>query len=123
MAHEVFDDADDAMERAEEILDGADSALVTLLPKDVTTSWQMQKTISNGSPTYGRKQDGVGVSVKKAKSGSWFYNVHGSAPQGRYGSAEEAMRPLMPSTGSDPPPEELYNGNAKLHRSTKSGYC
>jgi hypothetical protein len=60
-------------------------------PKDETTNWKQQKSIYNGSPTYGRKLCGQGVSVKKATSGKWFYIEHGSAPQGWYDTAEEAM--------------------------------
>ena len=92
VAEETFDDHDEAMERTEEILNGADCTLVLMKPKDETTSWRQQKSTSNGSPTYGRKLQGVGVSVKKASSGSWYYNVHGSAPQGWHESAEEAMQ-------------------------------
>jgi len=94
VAEEAFADPDDAMERAEEVLAGADCTLVVLKPNASpgTTDWKQQKTVANGAPTFGRKQDGVGVSVKKAKSGSWFYNVHGSAPQGWYDSAEGAMQ-------------------------------
>ncbi len=92
VADESFSDADNAMERAEAVLRGAEAILVFIPPKDVTTNWSPQKTVANGSPTYGRKQDGVGVSVKKASSGSWYFSVHGSAPQGWYGSAEEAMK-------------------------------
>ena len=92
VAEEAFDDSEDAMERTEEILNGAKCILVLIKPKDETTSWRQQKTVSNGSPTYGRKHVGVGVSVKKASSGSWYYNVHGLAPQGWHESAEEAMR-------------------------------
>jgi hypothetical protein len=52
--------------------------------------------MSNGSPTYGRKFYGQGVSVKKAKSGKWFFITYlggdVSEPQGWYASAEEAMQ-------------------------------
>ena len=89
---ESFDNSDDAMERAEAILNGADCNLIVLMPKEASTSWQPQKTISNGSLTYGRKYQGTGVSVKKAKSGKWFYILHGSAPEGWYASAEEAIQ-------------------------------
>ncbi len=96
VANEAFDDHDEAMERAEEILKGADCTLVLISPEDETTSWRQQKTVSNGSPTYGRKHVGVGVSVKKAKSGQWFNITYTgsdtSEPQGWYGSAEEAMQ-------------------------------
>jgi hypothetical protein len=92
VAEEAFDDSEDAMERTEEILRGADCTLVLIKPKDETTNWRQQRSTSNGSPTYGRKHQGVGVSVKKASSGSWYHNVHGSAPQGWYVSAEEAMQ-------------------------------
>lgn len=92
VAHESFDDPEDAQERAEAVLWGAESDLVFIPPKDASTTWQTQKTVANGSPTYGRKLNGQGVSVKKAKSGKWFYIIHGSAPQGWFGSAEEAMK-------------------------------
>jgi len=90
-ADEAFDDHGDAMERAEAILGGADCILALLKPKNETTGWKQQKTVSNGSPTYGKKKDGIGVSVKKASSGNWYYNVHGSTPIGWFESAEEAM--------------------------------
>ena len=92
VAHENFDDPDEAMSRTEGILNGADCTLVLAKQKDEITNWKQQKTTSNGSPTYGRKHHGMGVSVKKASSGSWYYYVHGSAPQGWYGSAGEAMQ-------------------------------
>ena len=89
---ETFGEHPEAISRAEEILSGADCTLVIMKPKEKTTSWHQQKSTSNGSSTYGRKHQGLGVSVKKATSGKWYYNVHGSAPQGWYGSAEEAMQ-------------------------------
>jgi len=93
VAEECFSDSEDAMGRAEAILDGAKCTLVDLRPRDETTGWKQQKTTSNGSPTYGRKHEGMGVSVKKAKSGQWYYVEHSNpAAQGWYGSAEEAMQ-------------------------------
>jgi len=89
---ELFEDSNEAMERVEDILDGADCTLVKMKPKDETTNWQTQKTISNGSPTYGRKYSGQGVSVEKAKPNQWFYMEHGSAPQGWFDSAEKAKQ-------------------------------
>ena len=92
VAYEAFEGAAGAIERAEQVLGGADCDLVAMLPRNASTNWKQQKAVSNGSPTYGRKQDGVGVSVKKAKSGKWFYIEHGSPPQGWFDSAEEAMK-------------------------------
>ncbi len=92
VAGEDFDDHREAISRAEAVLSGATCTLLPIKPKDETTSWKQQKAISNGSPTYGRKYQGSGVSVKKAKSGQWYYNVHGSTPQGWFDSAEEAMQ-------------------------------
>ena len=69
VADESFSDSDDAMDRAEAVLRGAEAILVFIPPKDVTTSWDQQKATANDSPTYGRKYQGIGVSVKKAKSG------------------------------------------------------
>jgi len=96
VAEEAFDDPEDAMSRTEEILRGAKCTLVFMKPKDETTGWKTQKTIANGSPTYGRKHDGMGVSVKKATSGQWFYVTYSgstsSPPQGWFSSAEEAKQ-------------------------------
>ena len=51
VADEAFNDPNDATERAEDILNGADCTLVKMKTKDETTSWQQQKTVANGSPT------------------------------------------------------------------------
>ena len=95
VADETFDDPYDAKERTEGILRGAKCTLVFIKPKDASTGWKTQKTVANGSPTYGRKYKGMGVSVKKATSGSWFYITYSgsdySQPQGWYGSAGECM--------------------------------
>lgn len=98
VADEYFDDHPEAIIRAEEVLDGADCILTRLNPNTArsTTGWAEQKGKSNGSPTYGRKHEGMGVSVKKAKSGKWFYITYrgtdSDEPQGWYDSAEEAMQ-------------------------------
>lgn len=95
---EGFEASEVAMERTEEILNGADCILTPLKPNPgpVTTDWKQQKSVSNGSPTYGRKHQGLGVSVKKASSGQWFYITYSgsdtSEPQGWYVSAEEAKQ-------------------------------
>ena len=64
-----------AISRAEEVLNGADCFLTFFKPNagPVATDWKTQKSVSNGSPTYGRKHEGLGVSVKKATSGQWYY--------------------------------------------------
>ena len=98
VADEAFKEHPEAISRTEEILNGTDCTLAPLKPNPgpVTTDWKQQKSVSNGSPTYGRKHHGLGVSVKKASSGQWFYvtysGVDSSKPQGWYGSAEEAKQ-------------------------------
>jgi hypothetical protein len=93
---ETFDDAEDAQERTEWILCGADCTLSVMgsnpRPAPTTTDWKQQRKFSNGSPTFGRKKDGVGVSVRKASNDNWFYFVYGSAPDGWSKTAREAMR-------------------------------
>jgi hypothetical protein len=93
---EIFDDPIDAQERAEWILSGAACTLSVMgsrpPAKPSTTSWKPQAKYSNGSPTYGRKHNGTGVSVKKASNDNWFYTVHGYPPAGWSPTAEKAMR-------------------------------
>ena len=93
---EAFDDHEDAQERTERILCGADCTLSVMgsnpRPAPTTTDWKQQRKFSNGSPTFGRKKDGVGVSVRKASNDNWFYFVYGSAPDGWSKTAREAMR-------------------------------
>ncbi len=95
---EAFDDPEDATERADAILDGAECTLTPVKPSvgAVTTGWKEQKTIANGSPTYGRKFEGMGISVKKATSGQWYYVTYSgsdsSPPQGWFNTAQEAMQ-------------------------------
>ena len=96
VADEPFDDHVDAQERTERILCGADCNLSVLgssrTPAPTTTDWMQQSKTSNGSPTYWRKYNGKGVSVKKASNDNWFYFVYGSAPDGWSKTAKEAMR-------------------------------
>lgn len=92
---EYFDSADGAMSRAEDILNGAECNLVQMRPNagPVTSLWKEQKTVANGAPTYGRKVNGKGVSVKKAKSGQWYYVIHSNPKaDGWSTSAELAMQ-------------------------------
>jgi hypothetical protein len=95
---EAFDDHNDAQERTEWILCGADANLSVMgasprsAPAPTTTDWKQQSKISNGSPTYGRQHKGKHVSVKKASNDNWFYFVYGSAPDGWSKTAKEAMR-------------------------------
>jgi len=93
---EAFDDHEEAQERVERVLCGADCTLSVLgasrAPSPTTTDWKQQSKTSNGSPTYGRQHKGKHVSVKKASNDNWFYFVYGSAPDGWSESAEEAMR-------------------------------
>ena len=95
---EAFDDHEDAQERTEQILCGAECTLSVMgsSPRSAaaptTTSWKQQSKFSNVSPTYGRRYNGKGVSVKKASNDNWFYFVYGSAPDGWSKTAREAMR-------------------------------
>ncbi len=96
VAGEYFDDPDDAQERAEWILSGADCTLSVMGSHSnsgpTNTHWEQLDKTSNGSPTYGRRYNGKGVTVKKATNDNWFYFVHGSAPDGWSESADEAKR-------------------------------
>jgi hypothetical protein len=97
---EAFDDHEDAQERTEWILCGADANLSVLgsnrAPSPTTTDWQQQSKTSNGSPTYGRRYNGKGVSVKKASNDNWFYITYSgsviSKPDGWSPTAEKAMK-------------------------------
>jgi hypothetical protein len=95
---EAFDDHEDAQERTEWILEGAECTLSVMgssprsAPAPTTTDWKQQKKRVNGSATYGRKYNGKGVSVKKASNDNWFYVLHGSAPDGWSKTPKEAMR-------------------------------
>ena len=93
---EAFDDHEDAQERTERILCGADCTLSVMgsnpRPAPTTTDWKQQRKRTNGSPTYGRMKNDVGVSVRKASNDNWYYIVHGSAPDGWSKTAREAMR-------------------------------
>ena len=98
-AGEIYDDPEDAQERTEWILSGADCTLSVMgsnpRPAPSTTDWKQQSKTSNGSPTYGRRHNGMGVSVKKASNDNWFYITYSgsvtSMPEGWSKSAEEAM--------------------------------
>jgi hypothetical protein len=97
---EIYDDPDDATERAEWILSGAECTTSAMgsspRPGPTTTDWKQQRKISNGSPTYGRRYNGKGVSVKKATNDNWFYITYSdsvtSKPDGWSKSAKEAMK-------------------------------
>jgi hypothetical protein len=97
---ESYDDPDDATERAESILSGATCTLSVMgsnpNPGPTTTDWKQLSKTSNGSPTYGRRYNGMGVSVKKATNDNWFYITYSGSvttkPDGWSESAEEAMR-------------------------------
>ena len=100
VADEYFDDHEDAQERTEWILCGADCMLSVMppnrAPAPTTTDWKQQSKISNGSPTYGRRYKGKGVSVKKASNDNWFYITFSgsvtSKPDGWSKTAKEAMQ-------------------------------
>lgn len=79
-----------AKDRADDIIDN--DAKCVYVPKN-TTGWKRQKKLFNGVETYGRKQDGRPLSVKRATSGKWFYSVYDSNtdPVGWFDSADEAM--------------------------------
>jgi hypothetical protein len=93
---ETFADPEDAQERTEWILEGAECTLSVMgaSPRSApsNTDWKQQKKRVNGSATYGRRYNGKGVSVRKASNDNWYYIVHGSAPDGWSKTAKEAMR-------------------------------
>lgn len=94
---EHFQDPDAGIERAEEILDGADCSLSEpgYRPRAETTLWKMQKKQVNGQATYGRREGSLNVSVRAAKNGKWYFITYDanqtSEPQGWYRTAEDAM--------------------------------
>jgi hypothetical protein len=97
---EIFDDPEDAQERAEWILCGANCSLSVMgakrRPGPTTTSWYELSKTSNGSPNHGRRHNGMDVIVKKATNDNWFYITYSgsitSMPDGWSESAEEAKR-------------------------------
>jgi hypothetical protein len=99
-AGEIYDDPDDATQRAEWILSGANCTLSVMgsspRPGPDTTDWKKLNKTSNGSPVYGRKYNGKGVSVKKATNDNWFYITYSgsvtSKPDGWSPTAEKAMK-------------------------------
>ena len=62
----------------------------------VNMEWETHKTICNGSPTYGRRFYVQVATVKKDKSGKWYFitcvGTDIAEPTGPYESAEEAMQ-------------------------------
>ena len=100
VAGEVYDVPDDAQERAEWILSGANCTLSVMgsSPRSApsNTGWKQLNKTSNGSPTYGRRYNGKGVSVKKASNDNWFYITYSgsvtSKPDGWSPTAEKAMQ-------------------------------
>lgn len=99
-AGEIYDDPEDAQERAEWILSGANCTLFSMgsgsQAKPTTTNWKRLSRTSNGSPTYGRTYNDMGVSVKKASNDNWFYITYSdsirSKPDGWSPTAEKAMK-------------------------------
>ncbi len=71
------------------------SNLVTMDGK-MNTEWETHSTISNGSPTYGRMFYVQIVTVKKDKSGKWYFitcmGTDIAEPTGPYDSADEAKQ-------------------------------
>jgi hypothetical protein len=95
VANEHYADAEEAIERADQILGGAtcQSARSTA---NSSTAWAKQKSMFNGKPTYGRKCGSYSATVKCAASGKWYFMTYSgqnhSAPQGWYGTAEHAQQ-------------------------------
>lgn len=88
---------DDAMNRAEACLRGVSYKYKVIRQEGPHISqWKRQKTTANGAPTYGRKNGGFSVTVKRAATGKWFYMTYDgpthSEPFGWYESAEKAMQ-------------------------------
>lgn len=85
-----YPDSESAKNRADDIIDR--DAKCVYVPKN-TTGWKRQKKKHNDAETYGRKQDGIPLSVKRAVSGKWFYSIYGTdaKPVNWFDSADEAM--------------------------------
>jgi len=93
----AYDIHEEAMERAESILDGAhcEFALPTT-PRPDTTDWKEQRKKVLGRPTYGRRSRGISASVRVASSGKWFFLTYDksgdtSKPNGWFETAQMAM--------------------------------
>lgn len=115
VADEYFVDAEDAIERADAILDGAPCEYARKTSA-VVTDWSKQKSMANGEPTYGRKYGKSSVTVKCAVSGKWFYMTYNgpdhSEPFGWFDTAEKAMQTFdsrhTSSTAMDEKLERLF---------------
>jgi hypothetical protein len=97
LVDEWFNDAEQAIDRATDILNGAPHNLVDAPRATKATPWKQQAKQHNGSPTFGRTtQDGFSLSVKKAASGKWLYTKYrgpvSSQPVGWFATAEEARQ-------------------------------
>lgn len=95
VADERLNTAEQAISRAEAILNGAQCTYSRGSTANSVTDWAKQATVTNGQPTYGRKLGGQSVSVKCAKSGQWYYVTYRAtahdAPIGWFDSAKAAM--------------------------------
>ena len=95
VADERFNTSNQAIVRAQAILNGAKCTFSNGTHRNSATNWAKQARVTNGKTTYGRKCNGLSVTVKCAKSGKWFYMTYQGAtcnePQGWFASAQEAM--------------------------------
>ena len=73
---------------------GAEVSNIIPIDQQVSTEWETHNTMSNGSPTYGRRFYVQVATVKKDKSGKWYFitciGTDIADPTGPYASAEEA---------------------------------
>ncbi len=90
VAGDPYPDSESAKNRADDIIDR--DAKWIYVPKN-TTGWKCQKKKYNGAEIYGRKHDGIPLSVKRAASGKWFYSIYGTdaKPLNWFDSTDEAM--------------------------------
>lgn len=75
-----FADLESAKKHAEELIAIRDQLEPTpsIRNENAITTWHVQKTKTNGKPTYGRTVGIKKMSVKCSKYGTWYYFVHGS---------------------------------------------
>lgn len=94
---EAYETCEEAIARAEAILDGAPCEFaLPAAPRPDTTDWKQQRKKVLGQPTYGRRLRGLSASVRIASSGKWFYVTYDksgdtSTPQGWFETAQMAM--------------------------------
>jgi len=95
VADEYFDNATQAIKRANSIMAGAPCKYAPE-PASGVSGWVKQATVANGKPAYGKRYGGRSVSVKCAASGKWYYVTYKGSdfgkPEGWFATPEQTMK-------------------------------